>query len=74
VFARLMTDKLENGDVNGRKAYVHAVVIAIEVGDKTIRMVGCKATLQAVIAGKQTANENVRGFVRKWRTRHDSNV
>jgi len=30
--------------------------------------------LQAIIAGKQTANENVRGFVRNWRTRHDSNV
>ncbi|UZE50281.1 hypothetical protein [Rhodopseudomonas sp. P2A-2r] len=69
-----MTDKLENGDVTGRKAYVHAVVIAIEVGDKTIRIVGCKATLQEVITGKQTTNENVRGFVRKWRARKDSNL
>ena len=67
VFARLMIDKLENGDVNGRKAYIRAVISAIEVGDKTVRIIGCKDVLQAVIAGKQTANENVRGFVRKWR-------
>ena len=73
VFARLMIDKLENGDVNGRKAYIRAVISAIEVGDKTVRIIGCKDVLQAVIAGKQTANENVRGFIRKWRARRDSN-
>jgi site-specific DNA recombinase len=73
VFARLMIDKLENGDVNGRKAYIRAVISAIEVDDKTVRIIGCKDVLQAVIAGKQTANENVRGFVRKWRARRDSN-
>ena len=59
-----MIDKLENGDVNGRKAYIRAVISAIEVGDKSVRIIGCKDVLQAVIAGKQTANENVRGFVR----------
>ena len=32
--------------------------------------VGCLAN----VAGIQTENRNVRGFVRKWRTRHDSNV
>ncbi len=73
MFARLMIDKLENGDVNGRKADIRAVISAIEVGDKTVRIIGCKNTLQAAIAGKQTANENVRGFVRKWRARRDSN-
>jgi site-specific DNA recombinase len=67
VFARLMIDKLENGDVNGRKAYIRALISAIEVGDKTVRIIGCKDVLQAVVAGKQTANENVRGVVRKWR-------
>jgi site-specific DNA recombinase len=65
VFARLMTEKLKTGDVNGRKAYIRAVVSAIEVDDKTIRIIGCKDTLQAAIAAKQTANENVRGLVSK---------
>jgi hypothetical protein len=45
------------------RTHIRAVVRAIEVGDKTVRIVGCKDVLQAVIAGKQTANEKVR----KWR-------
>ena len=65
VFARLMTEKLKTGDVTGRKAYIRAVVSAIEVDDKTIRIIGCKDTLQAAIAAKKTANENVRGLVSK---------
>src|SRR5262249_32049564 len=41
--------------------------------DGAIRIFG-KDILQAAIAGKQTKNGNVRGFVRKWRARNDSNV
>src|SRR5438128_8269667 len=52
---------------------IRAVVSAIEVDDKAIRIIGNKDILQAVIAGKQTANGNVRGFVRKWRTWNGSN-
>jgi site-specific DNA recombinase len=49
------------------------VISYIEVGDDKVRIVGDKATLAAAIAGQQTQSENVRGFVRKWRTRRDSN-
>ncbi len=62
-----MTEKLDHGDVNSKKAYIRAVVSAIEVDDTAIRIIGSKHMLQAVIAGKQATNENVRGFVRKWR-------
>ena len=55
-------------------AVIRSIVDAIEVDDKAIRIIGNKDVLQAVIAGKQNENGNVRGFVRKWRTRHDSNV
>ena len=72
-FARLMTEKLDNGDTNARKVYIRSIVDAIEVDDKAIRIIGNKDVLQAVIAGKQNANSNVRGFVRKWRARRDSN-
>ena len=72
-FARLMTDKLDNGDTNARKSYIRSIVDAIEVDDKAIRIIGSKDVLQAVIAGKQNTNGNVRGFVRKWRARRDSN-
>jgi hypothetical protein len=66
-FARLMTENLDNGDTNARKGYIRSIVDAIEVDDKAIRIIGNKDVLQAVIAGKQNANSNVRGFVRKWR-------
>lgn len=72
-FARLMTEKLDNGDTNARKGYIRSIVDAIEVDDKIISIIACKDVLQAVIAGKQNTNEKVRGFVRKWRARRDSN-
>jgi len=72
-FARLMNEKLDTGDTNARKSYIRAIVDAIEVDDMAIRIIGSRDVLQAVIAGKQTANGNVRGFVRNWRAGRDSN-
>ena len=72
-FARLITDKLDNGDTNARKGCIRSIIDAVEVDDKAVRIIGSKDVLQDVIAGKQTANGNVRGFVRKWRARRDSN-
>jgi len=65
-FARLMSEKLEAGDTNTRKAYIRSIIDA-EVDDRAIRIVGSKDILGAAVAGKQTENGNVRGFVRKWR-------
>ena len=73
-FARLMNAKLDAGDTNTRKGYINSIIDAVEVDDETIRIIGSKDILQAAIAGKQTENGNVRGFVRKWRARNDSNV
>ena len=73
-FARLMNAKLDAGDTNTRKGYIHSIIDAVEVDDQAIRIIGSKDILQAAIVGKQTENGNVRGFVRKWRARHDSNV
>jgi hypothetical protein len=69
-----MHDKLENGDVQARKAYLRAVISEVRVDDNKVSIIGDKATLSAVIAGQNASNANVSGFVRKWRTRHDSNV
>ena len=52
-FARLMTEKLDTGDTNARKAYIRSIIDAIEVDDTAIRIIGSKDVLQAVIAGKQ---------------------
>jgi site-specific DNA recombinase len=62
-----MTEKLDNGDTHAHKSYIRSIVDVIEVDDRAIRIVGSKDVLQAAIAGKQTANGHVRGFVRKWR-------
>jgi site-specific DNA recombinase len=72
-FARLMNEKLDTADTNARRTYIRSIIDTIEVDDNAIRIIGSKDVLQAVIAGKQTANGNVRGFVRKWRARTDSN-
>jgi site-specific DNA recombinase len=69
-FARLVNEKLNTGDVNVRRSYIRAIVDGIEVDDDAIRIVGRRDVLQAVIAGKNSANGGdgeVRGFVRKWR-------
>ena len=73
-FARLMNEKLDAGDTNTRKAYIRSIIDTVEVDDRAVRIVGSKDNLQAAVAGKQTENGNVRGFVRKWRARNDSNV
>ena len=73
-FTDLMRDKIDNGDVQARKAYLRAVISEIRVDDYKISIIGDKTVLAAVIAGQNTGNANVSGFVRKWRTRHDSNV
>jgi site-specific DNA recombinase len=73
-FTKLMHDKLDNGDVQARKAYLRAVISEIRVDDNKVSIIGDKAALSAVIAGQNGANANVSGFVRKWRTREDSNL
>jgi len=71
-FARLVNEKLDTGDVNVRRSYIRSIVDGIEVDDDAIRIVGRRDVLQAVIAGK-SGNGEVRGFVRRWRARRDSN-
>ncbi len=73
-FAALMREKLDRGDAQARKAYLRSIISRIEVDDEKVRIIGEKATLADVIAGRQTQAGNVRGFVRKWRARKDSNL
>jgi site-specific DNA recombinase len=73
-FAKLMREKLDSGDTQARKTYLRAVIAKIEVDDQKVRIIGEKAALADVIAGRHTQAGNVRGFVRKWRARKDSNL
>lgn len=49
-----MNEQLDTGDSNARKSYSRSIVDTIEVGNQTIRIIGNRDVLQAVIAGKQT--------------------
>ena len=72
-FSALIQNKLETGDTQARKAYLRAVISHIQVDDHKISIIGDKTTLAAAIAGQNATNTHVSGFVRKWRTRRDSN-
>ena len=72
-FSRLMRDKLDTGDVQARKAYLKSIIAQVEVGDDKIRVFSDKAVLAAAAMGRTRDSTNVRGFVRKWRARRDSN-
>ncbi len=42
MFARVMSDKLDAGDTNTRKGYVHSIIDAVEVDDGSVRIIGSK--------------------------------
>ena len=73
-FTELMRDKLRTGDVRARKDWLSSVLERIEVDDGVVRLVGNKQVLTAAVTGQNAAPTNVRGFVRKWRARQDSNL
>jgi site-specific DNA recombinase len=72
-FASLVREKIDSADTQARKAYLRSVISYVGVDDDSVRIVGDKATLAAVIAGSATRPDNVRGFVSKWRARTGSN-
>ena len=72
-FGRLMAERMDEADVNAKRRYISSVVGAIEIHDERICIMGQTDTLKHAMHG-QIGGEKVRGFVRKWRTRHDSNV
>ncbi|MEJ0092447.1 MAG: hypothetical protein WDN46_03160 [Methylocella sp.] len=68
-----MNEKLDSGDAGARRGYVRSIIDAVDVDDHAVRISRSRDILQAAIAGKQIENGNVCSFVRKWRTRRDSN-
>jgi site-specific DNA recombinase len=69
-FSALMRDKLGSADVRARQAYLRSVIARVEVGKEKIRIYSDKNALAAAASG---GAPGVRGFVRNWRTRRDSN-
>ncbi|KAB0678556.1 recombinase family protein [Aureimonas leprariae] len=73
-FAKLMREVLAAGDTPARKAYLRAILSAVEVDAATVRIVGSRDVLHAAVAGTPAAGEVVQFTGPKWRTRQDSNL
>ncbi|GEC36451.1 recombinase family protein [Sinorhizobium meliloti] len=72
-FASLMRENVKNGPVPFRRAYLRAVIDQVEVDDAEIRIHGRRDVLERLVMGGGAAPAGVPSFVRKWRTRRDSN-
>lgn len=73
-FTKLMRERLRDGDVHARKAWLGTLIQKIEVDDKEVRISGSKEALSSVLAGKLGQHPPVLGFVRKWRALQESNL
>ncbi|WP_457663457.1 recombinase family protein [Sinorhizobium medicae] len=71
-FATLMRENVTNGPVPFRRAYLRSVIDQIEVDDDQIRIHGRRDVLERLVT-TGVAAAGVPSFVRKWRTRRDSN-
>jgi site-specific DNA recombinase len=65
-FARLMREQLVSGDVAARKAYLSAVVDAIVVSDKTIRIIGSNENIRSTLGPDGQPTTVVRKSVQEW--------
>jgi site-specific DNA recombinase len=74
-FSRLIRERLTTGEIPFRKAYLGAIIDRVEVDDNVIRIVGQRDVLErAIVGNEKQLVPGVRSFVRKWRTRQDSNL
>jgi len=71
-FTRLMRENVTHGAIPFRRAYLRAVIDQVEVDDDEVRIHGRRDVLEHLVMSG-TAAAAVPSFVRKWRTRQDSN-
>ena len=72
-FGALMRENITSGEIPFRKAYLRSLIDAVEVGDRSIRIVGSKSVLEQAVLAKHATHPGVRSAVRKWRSLGDSN-
>jgi len=73
-FAETMRTNVLSGETPFGRPYIRAVIDQVEVDDTEIRIIGRRTVLERLVMGGGAAPAGVPSFVRKWRTRHDSNV
>jgi site-specific DNA recombinase len=72
-FTAAVQDKLRNGDVAFRKAYLRLFIDRIEVDDAEVRIMGSKAALVKAIGSDEPPEGSVPSFMGEWRPQGDSN-
>ncbi len=73
-FTTIMRENIRNGPIPFRRAYLRAMIDNVEVDDTEIRIHGRKTILERLVMGNGAVPAGVPSFVRKWRTRSDSNA
>lgn len=72
-FLELMRKNVLEGEIGFRRAYLRSVIDQVEVDDDEVRIYGRKSVLEQLVSSGQAGASSVPSFVRKWRTRLDSN-
>ncbi|MCJ1901234.1 MULTISPECIES: recombinase family protein [Paracoccus] len=73
-FVDVMRANVLDGAVPFRRAWLRAMIDNVEVDDAEIRIHGRRTVLERLVMGGGAAPAGVPSFVRKWRTRQDSNL
>lgn len=72
-FAAAMRDRLQNGNITFRKAYLRLFIERIEVDDAKVRIMGSNAALVQAVARLESRTGAVPSFMSEWRPKRDSN-
>ncbi|EGE55955.1 Resolvase domain protein [Rhizobium etli CNPAF512] len=72
-FTEIMRTNVLEGEIAFRRAYLRSVIDQVEVDDNEVRICGRRTVLERLVMGAGAAPAGVPSFVRKWRTRRDSN-
>ncbi|MBE7186310.1 MAG: recombinase family protein [Methylobacterium mesophilicum] len=73
-FATFMRDRICDGEIPYRKAYIRSVVETISVNDDRLTIAGRKDVLRDCIVHSTKQQAEVPTSVQEWRTRQDSNL
>ncbi|WP_026381716.1 recombinase family protein [Afifella pfennigii] len=73
-FVDVMRVNVTDGPIPFRRAWLRAMIDNVEVDDAEIRIHGRRTVLERLVMGGGAAPAGVPSFVRKWRTRQDSNL
>ena len=73
VAVEAMRANVLKGPIPFRRTYLRAMIDNVEVDDPEVRIYGRRTVLERFVMGDGVAPAEVPSFVRKWRTRRDSN-